>query len=81
MEEERMTKNAWRVANQVAARIDDAPVHSEYIKCIVAEKPVDGLFFSQEYLRKYFQSKASQRRLSIPGSGYMSMINNFCSSH
>ena len=81
MEEERMTKNAWRVANQVAARIDDAPVHSEYIKCIVAEKPVDGLFFNQEYLRKYFRSKASHRRLSIPGSGYMSMINNFCGSH
>ena len=52
-EEERMEKNAWKVAEEVA-RIDDAPVHSEYIKCFVANKTDDGLFFNQEYLKEYF---------------------------
>ena len=40
-----------------------------------------GCFSTKSISPKYFQSKASQRRLSIPGSGYMSMIDNFCSSH
>ena len=47
-----MRKNAWKVANEVAARIDDAPVHSEYIKCLVSEKTDDGLFFNQELLKE-----------------------------
>ena len=77
-----MAKNAWKVANPVAARIDDAPpVHSEYTKCTVAEKPDDGLFFNHEYCKKYFQSKTAQGRLAIPGSGYMSMTDNFRSTH
>ena len=50
MEEERMQKNAWKVGNEVAARMDNAPVHSEYIKCFVADKPDDSLFFNQDLL-------------------------------
>ena len=46
--EERIERNACKVANEIAARIDDAPVHSEYIKCFVAHKGEDGLFFNQD---------------------------------
>ena len=53
MEEERMPKNVWKVDKEVAARIGDAPVHSEYIKCLVSEKPDNCLFFNQELLKEY----------------------------
>ena len=43
-----MQKDAWKVVHEVAAKIDDAPVHSGYdIKCLVAEGPDDGLFFNK----------------------------------
>lgn len=70
MEEERMWKNAWEVANEVAARIDDAPVHSEYIKCFVSDEPDDGLFLiNQEYLKEYL-SKSGERKMAVPGAAY-----------
>jgi hypothetical protein len=37
-EAQRMEKNAWRVANQLAERIDGAPVLSEFIHGCVSEK-------------------------------------------
>ncbi|KAL9965166.1 hypothetical protein ACROYT_G028929 [Oculina patagonica] len=73
MEEERMRKNAWRVAIEVAARVDDAPVHSEYIKCFVSEKPDDGLFFNQELLKE-FSSKGIEQKKEVPGASYMKKI-------
>lgn len=64
MEEERMRKNAWRVAIEVATRVDDAPVHSEYIKCFVSEKPDDGLFFNQELLKEFSSKGIEQKKRS-----------------
>ena len=32
LEAERMQKNAWRVTDQLVMRLDDAPVHSEFIR-------------------------------------------------
>ena len=81
LEEERMTKNAWRVAHQVAARIDDAPVHFEYIKCFVADKPNDGIFLNQEYLKEYSRCKSTQGKVAVPGLAYMQKIDTFRSSH
>ena len=78
--EERMEKNAWRVAEEVASRIDDAPVHSEYIKCFVANKCDDGLFFNKEYLKEYF-SRSGDGRMTVPGVTYMEKIVTFQDTH
>ena len=68
IEEERMEKNAWRVSEEVASRIDDCPVHSEYIKCFVANKCDDGLFFNKEYLKEYFSRSGDGRMMTVPTS-------------
>lgn len=80
MEEERTRKNAWKVANEVCRRIHDAPVHSEYIKSFVSEKPNDGLFFNQDLLKEY-SSKTSEQRKSVPGATYIKKIIDFRDSH
>ena len=79
-EEERIERNAWKVANEIAARIDDAPVHSEYIKCFVAHKGEDGLFFNQDYLKEYM-SKSGERKKDVPGAAYMKKIVSFRDTH
>lgn len=43
-EEQRMEKNAWRVASQLAERIDGAPFLSDYIHASVSERAEDFLF-------------------------------------
>ena len=80
MEEERMRKNAWKVANEICRRIHDAPVHSEYIKSFVSDKPNDGLFFNQDLLKEY-SSKTSEQRKSVPGATYIKKIIDFRGSH
>ena len=47
-ESERMSKNAWIVANELVKRIDGAPVHvlSECIDCNLAEKPNEMFLFN-----------------------------------
>ena len=68
----RMEKNAWKVAEEVAARIGDAPVHSEYIeKYFVANKIDDGLSFNQEYF-----SRSGEKRMAVPGAAYLTKIFN-----
>ena len=37
-EKDRMSKNAWRVAEIVRARVDDAPVLGDFISALLAEK-------------------------------------------
>ena len=41
---ERMEKNAWRVASELAERIDCAPVLSDYIHASVSERAEDSFF-------------------------------------
>lgn len=37
-EEERMRKNAWRVAEELAERVDGEPAPNGFIKCKVTQK-------------------------------------------
>ena len=75
MKEEGMRKNAWKVDAEVAARIDDAPVHSEYIKCLVSAKPDDGLSFNQDLLKERWAKK------EVPGASYIKENIDFIEAH
>ena len=50
-QKDRMSKNAWRVAEIVRARVNDAPVLGDFISALLAEKN-DGrnFFFNKHYL-------------------------------
>ena len=41
-----MERNAWRVADDIALRIADAPVLSDYIRIFVTEREEEAFFFS-----------------------------------
>ena len=45
-EKSRMSKNAWRVAEMVRERVDDAPVLGDFITALLAEKNEANNFFS-----------------------------------
>ena len=53
-----MEKNAWRVAYDVAAMIDDEPGPAgDFIKCYVTQREKNQFFFNQPYLIKYAAAK------------------------
>ena len=78
-EEQRMEKNAWRVASQLAERIDGAPVLSDYIHAGVSERAEDS-FFNGEYLSEYMKKSVKDRN-DMPGSAYVSKILEFNEKH
>lgn len=77
-EKSRMERNAWEVATEVAKRIDDAPVLSEYITAYVSKKPENHFFFNEDNISKFFKTKSSE---SIPGNTYMLKIAKFIEIH
>ena len=79
-EEQRMEKNAWRVASQLAERIDGAPVLSDYIHASVSERAEDSFFFNGEYLSEYMKKSVNNRN-DMPGSAYIRKILEFNEKH
>ena len=55
-----MERNAWRVAHDIALRIDDAPVLSDYIRIFVTESEEEAVFFFQEDPENHDYIKASE---------------------
>ena len=76
-ESDRMKRNAWSVANEVARRIDGAPVLSEYLHCKVSNNIEDQFFFNGDILKQY---KASTHA-NLPGIGYIDKIQRFYKLH
>ena len=74
-----MEKNAWRVASQLAERIDGAPVLSDYIHASVSERAEDS-FFNGEYLSEYMKKSVNNRN-DMPGSAYISKILELNEKH
>ena len=79
-EDNRMERNAWRVAQDVASRIDDAPVLSSYIKSFATEKGDDTFFFNKEQLQEFAKASESQRQ-DLTGYHYFSKITKYIDSH
>ena len=79
-EDDRMERNAWRVAQDVASRIDDAPVLSSYIKSFVTEKEQDAFFFNKDQLQEFARAPEGQKK-NVAGYHYFSKITGYIDSH
>ena len=48
LENDRMKKNAWRVAEEVRLRIDGEPAPNSFLGTIVSVKPGEEFFYNSE---------------------------------
>ena len=80
-EKDRMTKNAWIVAEELVTRIDGAPVLGDYIDCRLSDKAENMFFFNKEYLTEFQHATTQEKINSTPGSGYMEKVLKFQQQH
>ena len=80
-EKDRMTKNAWIVAEELVTRIDGAPVLGNYIDCRLSDKAENMFFFNKEYLTEFQHATTQEKINSTPGSGYMEKVLKFQQQH
>ena len=70
-EKKRMEKNAWSVAQNIAARIDDTPVLGNYITALISDGPDDAFFIfktcfkNSTHLLVRPQKKQFQKQLTL----------------
>ena len=77
----RMSKNAWRVAEIVRERVDDVPVLGDFISALLAEKnDSHNFFFNKMYLKEH-QNAAQHKKSDVPGSSYIEKILKFIETH
>ena len=77
-----MEKNAWRVAEEVARRIDDEPGPAgDFMKSYTTSEKKRQFFFNRPYLMKYASTQSEKKRLDIPGCNYLKKINTFIDAH
>ena len=62
-EKDRMSKNAWRVADIVRARVDDAPVLGDFISALLAEKMTAETSFSINLISRNIKLQPNRRNL------------------
>ena len=79
-EEVRLEKNGWRVAEEIAERMDGAPVLDEFIHSQLTPKIEDSHFFNQKYIKEY-QHATANKKLSVPGYHYMQKLEAFMQRH
>lgn len=60
-EKNRMSKNAWRVAEIVRERVDDAPVLGDFISALLAEKMTAPTFFSIKRTSRRIKMQPNRR--------------------
>ncbi len=75
-----MQKNAWRVTDQLVMRLDDAPVHSEFIRSLRSDAEDEQFFFNKGLMKDYVQ-KSQEARKKIPGAAYFQKIFQFYDDH
>ena len=77
-----MERNAWRVAHDIALRIDDAPVLSDYIRAFVTEREEEAFFFFQQDPANHDYTKASENsKKHVPGYNYFAKICGYINDH
>ena len=78
-----MEKNAWEVAKQMTAMVDDEPGPAkDYLKCYTTTKSDCQFFFNKSYLMKYANAKAeAAAKHLVPGYHYFKKIYSFMDSH
>ena len=73
-------KNAWRVAEEIAERIDGAPVLGEFIEAQLTPREDRIFFFNKVYVKEYQQATASNKP-SVPGYSYLKKLELFMQEH
>ena len=81
LEENRMKKNAWRAATELAERVDGEPAPSGFLTCNVTPNERVQFLWDKGYLEKFISNKSETRRLNIPGHGYYSKLDRYCQIH
>ena len=77
-----MEKNAWKVAEEVARRIDDEPGPAgDFMKSYTTSEKKHQFFFNRPYLMKYASTQSEKKRLDIPGCNYLKKIYTFIDAH
>ena len=74
-----MEKNAWRVAEEVARRIDDEPGPAGDFFTLLRRNV--RFFFNRPYLMKYASTQSEKKRLDIPGCNYLKKIYTYIHAH
>ena len=62
-------------------RVDGAPCMGEDMKGKTAINPVDGFFWNNEYVEKFYKENSDAKKKSIPRYFYMSKIEKFDNLH
>ena len=64
-----MKKNAWRVATELAERVDGEPAPSGFLTCNVTPNERVQFLWDKGYLEKFISNKSETGRLNIAGHG------------
>lgn len=81
LEENRMKKNAWRAATELAERVDGEPAPSGFLTCNITPNEREQFLWDKGYLEKFISNKSETGRLSIPGHGYYGKLDRYCQIH
>ena len=79
-EELAMEQKAWRVAKDVAERINHEPGPADFIQSHLSPQKGEKFFFNTEHLRQ-FVSSAESKQKNIPECAYFKKISVFLKGH
>ncbi|CAB4035148.1 Transient receptor potential cation channel subfamily A member 1 [Paramuricea clavata] len=79
-ENNRMVKNAWRVAEEVHIHINGEPATKGFIASAVSERPGVEFFYNKEWLTKY-NITSTTKRPEVPGHSYFQKVEKFLEMH
>ena len=80
LELKRMEFNAFKVSDEMATRINDAPGPGGYLKGFKATK-ADEMFFNDKKFLDLYLSKSDKEKKNIPRYAYYSKVTSFLNGH
>ena len=77
-----MEQNAWQVAQEVAAMVEDEPGPAgDFVKWYVTTCEKNQFFFNRNYLIQYTAAKTDAKRCQVPGCSYFTKIYGIIDIH
>lgn len=71
LEKQRMKKNAWRAAANLAEQVDREPTPNGFLSCRVTPNENEQFLWDRDRLEKYISAKSETSKLTLPGSAYI----------
>ena len=81
VEGQRIKRNAWRAAADLAEQVDGEPTPNGFIFCRVTPNENEQFLWDRDNLEKYILVKSETSKLALPGSRYYSQLERFCQLH